>query len=215
MSTQSGSEHSLIHQTIDQPAYRTAGMQPSSEIVHHDAPAVIHRSEADKTSPASEGQKSDTRSGAFASTPRTSSANVLMPSPAPSPRLSAFTPASRNWRPKSAEMIDRVQPLAGSNALQRRSSGIAPGGNRPGLAGNPTLDRFIFRQVDENLPNSSAAVPSEASVSTSGSVPVPPLPSGSSSSGAKTMSDVEVRSIADKVYRILVRRLASEKGRRG
>jgi hypothetical protein len=117
---------------------------------------------------------------------------------------------------QSTETIDRSMPSPAMSQLHRHPSrgGTAAGGHRPAAA--PAPDRFVFRQTSEGRMARASSEPS--------SVPAPPstLPSatqfpatGASASGTSTMNDVEVRKLADRVYTILVRRLANEKQLRG
>jgi hypothetical protein len=102
-------------------------------------------------------------------------------------------------------------------------------------ARSPGLPRagydMIFREAIENRPAApsapfegfSKAAPSLARSFEPGAVPSAPVafsgpspnPTGPSRSGSAAMTEVEVRRLADRIYQILVRRLASEKERRG
>jgi hypothetical protein len=118
--------------------------------------------------------------------------------------------------------VDRNLPPPGTSALQRLESGVASSGAGYGLRTTPSSDGFVFRQAGgTGLSDSSGTL---ARAAAPGAVPESPAafsmrapfsPAGRSSSGAAAMTEPEVRKLADRVYQILVRRLVSEKERRG
>jgi hypothetical protein len=118
--------------------------------------------------------------------------------------------------------VDGNLPSSSTSVLERHESGVTFSGAGYGLRTNTSSDGFLFRQAGENGLSVSSGTLARAAAP--GAVPESPAAfsmrapfsgAGRSSSGAPAMTDLEVRKLADRVYQILVRRLVSEKERRG
>jgi hypothetical protein len=125
----------------------------------------------------------------------------LVHSRAASHGIPVLRTASASSKPAAVDVAERVLPGTGFGSPINRFP--------------DAVDRFIFRQSAE--PSSAASSRIQAAATAPGSVPASPTWSAAapSPSSASKLTDVEIRGLADKVYHMLVRRLASEKDRAG
>ncbi|MGA7413983.1 MAG: hypothetical protein WBW33_26135 [Bryobacteraceae bacterium] len=220
-SDESGTERPLQSRNIDQSRFAeqteyglTDVPIPPNMVYHYGSSAMMNRTDAEEALRRGEGgQEAGKEWRVFDRDP----AGGTGQTPVPSAASPLITQRAENPKPLGVDTLDRVLTVPVTRALQRYNAGDVRAGNGPESAGNQFVDRFVFRQAGGGSAASSGTL---ARTTAPGSIPATiPMFTGatrsSSTASAPAMTDVEIRRLADRVYQMLVRRLASEKERRG